>query len=297
VAHAHPGVQLHMLDFGGQGEVLLFLPGLGDTAHIFRGFAPRFTDRFRVLALTRRGHGESEQPAEGYELDALAADIAASLDALGIERAHLAGHSIAGAELTLFAARFPERVGKLVYLDAAYDRSTQEAVLEADPVPWLGAATPEDRASLQAWLAYTRRARVDLARYWTAAVEADVSASMEVQPDGAVKSRTPGRILGAIFASTAQGSPDYSRVSAPALALYALEDEAYRLPADADSAMRAALVRYQQDVSEPWQRASIEQFRAGARRGQVHLLEDTGHHLFLHRPDAVASMMRDFLLR
>ena len=55
-------VKLHYLDWGGKGETLLFLHGLGDTAHIFDVLAPRFTNEFRVVGLTRLGHGESDVP-------------------------------------------------------------------------------------------------------------------------------------------------------------------------------------------------------------------------------------------
>jgi hypothetical protein len=53
--HQVNGVKLHYLDWDGKGEVLLSLPGLSCTARIFDGLAPKFTDHFRVLALTRRG--------------------------------------------------------------------------------------------------------------------------------------------------------------------------------------------------------------------------------------------------
>ena len=55
-------VRLHTLDFGGAGPPLLFLAGLGNTAHAWDNFATRFTDRFRVYAFTRRGFGESSHP-------------------------------------------------------------------------------------------------------------------------------------------------------------------------------------------------------------------------------------------
>src|SRR5688572_26069595 len=45
------GVRLHFLDWGGDGETLLFLHGMGDTAHIFDEIAPKFTNEFRVMAL------------------------------------------------------------------------------------------------------------------------------------------------------------------------------------------------------------------------------------------------------
>jgi pimeloyl-ACP methyl ester carboxylesterase len=45
-----------VLDWGGTGPPLVFLAGLGNTAHVFDHFAHQFTDRFRVLGVTRRGY-------------------------------------------------------------------------------------------------------------------------------------------------------------------------------------------------------------------------------------------------
>ena len=106
-----------------RGDTILFLHGLGDTAHIFDDLAPKFTNQFRVLGLTRRGHGQSEKPETGYDTATLVEDIRQFLDALKIERVILVGHSLAGDELTRFAGEHPDRVIKLVYLDAAYDRA------------------------------------------------------------------------------------------------------------------------------------------------------------------------------
>ena len=118
------GIRLHYLDWGGEGEVLLFLAGMGCNAHIFDHLAQRFADRFHVIALTRRGHGESDHPETGYDIDTLTEDVRQFMDALGINQAILAGHSMASVELSHFAALHPEQVLKLVFLDAAYDRSS-----------------------------------------------------------------------------------------------------------------------------------------------------------------------------
>src|SRR5213594_1021897 len=117
------GVRLHYLDWGGKGETMLFLHGAGDTPHIYDDLALKFTNQFRVLGLTRRGHGQSEKPESGYDTATLVEDIRQFLDALKIERVVLVGHSLAGDELTRFAGMYPARVVKLVYLDAAYDRA------------------------------------------------------------------------------------------------------------------------------------------------------------------------------
>src|SRR5574339_235452 len=86
-------IRLHYLDWGGSGDVLLFLAGMGCNAHIFDDLAPCFTDNFHVMAVTRRGHGESDHPDTGYDADTLTEDILQFLDALGIQKVILAGHS------------------------------------------------------------------------------------------------------------------------------------------------------------------------------------------------------------
>jgi pimeloyl-ACP methyl ester carboxylesterase len=128
------GVRLQYLEWsGGRGRVLLMLAGLGNDAHIFDIFAVRFADRYRVLALTRRGYGESDKPRTGYDVRTRVEDIHQFLNVLGIMKVTLIGHSIAGDELTEFASAYPARVDRIVYLDAAYDRSKTDALMRDDP--------------------------------------------------------------------------------------------------------------------------------------------------------------------
>lgn len=133
------GVKLHYVDWGGHGEALLFIAGSGDNAHAFDELAPAFVDRFRVLALTRRGFGESDKPETGYDVATLTDDVRRFLDAKGIESASLVGHSAGGNELIELAVRHPQRVSRLVFLDAAYDRRDLPMVEAEDPLfepPW-----------------------------------------------------------------------------------------------------------------------------------------------------------------
>lgn len=115
-----PDVKLEVLDWGGTGRALILLAGLGNTAHVYDDFAPKLTGHYHVYGITRRGYGGSSNPDTGYSADQLGDDIVAVLDALKIERPVLVGHSIAGEELSSVAARHPERIAGLVYLDAAY---------------------------------------------------------------------------------------------------------------------------------------------------------------------------------
>jgi pimeloyl-ACP methyl ester carboxylesterase len=113
-------VQLETLDWGGHGRPVVLLAGLGNSAHIFDDLAGQMRARYHVYGVTRRGFGKSSAPKEGYDTDRLADDVIAALDALKLERVVLVGHSIAGLELSSIAARHPERVAGLVYLDTTY---------------------------------------------------------------------------------------------------------------------------------------------------------------------------------
>src|SRR5690348_1034704 len=102
------GIQLEVLDWGGHGSPLIFLAGLGDSAHVFDDFAPAFQDRFHVYAVTRRGFGDSSQPTTGYDIATLGADLLHVLRAIDVKSASFAGHSVAGEELNWLAVHAPE---------------------------------------------------------------------------------------------------------------------------------------------------------------------------------------------
>ncbi|MEP7362959.1 MAG: alpha/beta hydrolase [Acidobacteriota bacterium] len=120
-------VRLHYLDWGGTGESILFLTSLGGQAGDFQPIAAQLLDRYHVLGLTRRGQGRSGKPIAGYDTLTLTEDILAFLDAKSINRVTLIGYSLAGNEMTEFAGRYPQRVARLVYLDAAYDLAENAA--------------------------------------------------------------------------------------------------------------------------------------------------------------------------
>ena len=113
-------VRLEVLDWGGSGQALVLLAGLGNTAHIFDDFAPKLTAKYHVYGITRRGFGNSSSPISGYSADRMGDDVLAVLESLKLERPVLVGHSIAGEELSSIGTRHPERVAGLIYLDAAY---------------------------------------------------------------------------------------------------------------------------------------------------------------------------------
>jgi non-heme chloroperoxidase len=128
-------ITLEVLDWGGNGPPLIFLAGLGDTAHVFDTFAPKFTTNHHVYGITRRGFGKSSAPPsteEDYAADRLGDDVLAVIDVLKLDRPVLVGHSIAGEELSSVGSRHPEKIAGLVYLDAGL------AYAYYDPARWEG---------------------------------------------------------------------------------------------------------------------------------------------------------------
>jgi pimeloyl-ACP methyl ester carboxylesterase len=113
-------VPLEVLDWGGSGRTVVLLAGGGNTAHVFDDFAPKLTDQYHVVGITRRGFGASGFRSDDNTPDRLGDDVLEVLDALKLERPVLAGHSFAGLEMSSVASRHPERVAGLVYLESGY---------------------------------------------------------------------------------------------------------------------------------------------------------------------------------
>ena len=100
------------------GPPVLLLHGLGATRRVWDRVAPDLRP-LPVLALDARGHGASA-PARDYSLEACAADAVTALDAVGLSRVLVVGHSWGGAVALTMAARFPERVLGVVALDGGF---------------------------------------------------------------------------------------------------------------------------------------------------------------------------------
>ncbi|MCE5283541.1 MAG: alpha/beta hydrolase [Deltaproteobacteria bacterium] len=108
------GVRLHYETSGAGGVPVVLVHGYGMSSAVWEKVLPLFPADCRLFALDLRGFGRSEKPETGYGCPELADDIGAFMDALGLSRAVLVGHSFGGLVLQHFAARHPERVLALV---------------------------------------------------------------------------------------------------------------------------------------------------------------------------------------
>lgn len=107
----------------GEGPDLLLVHGLAASrAFWFVPYAMALKSQYRVTLFDLRGHGYSERTDSGYSATAMAQDIGALLDHLGIESTRIVGHSYGGGAALEFAVAHPERVSRLAIFDTRVHR-------------------------------------------------------------------------------------------------------------------------------------------------------------------------------
>lgn len=291
-----PNVELEVLDWGGSGSALIFLAGFGNSAHIFDGFAPEFVPHFRVLGITRRGFGTSSKPSAGYDTTTLVSDVIAVLDSLGILRATFAAHSFGGSELNYLGAYRPQRVDRLVYLDAAVDHRQlydSPGWLPAFPTPEPPYATYADYGgnSISAW------------RLWAERL------SGGGYPEGEIRSMFRFDETDTVIGRTAADSLDrvlqrgtlpaqLSRIQVPVLAIYAVPGSAlvmFPFWSTLDPTMRARAQKSYAAISSAWA-GQIDRFRREVKHVRVREIPGARHYVFLTHPGDVRHEILDFLL-
>ena len=111
------GTTIHVR-VGGKGPAILLLHGYGETGDMWVPMAVEFARKHTVVVPDLRGMGLSSKPAGGFDKKTQAVDMAGVLGALKIDRADVVAHDIGNMVAYAFAAQFPDRVRKLVLIDA-----------------------------------------------------------------------------------------------------------------------------------------------------------------------------------
>ncbi len=294
------GINLHYLDWGGTGDVLLFLAGMGCNAHNFDDFAPRFTDGFHVMALTRRGHGESDHPETGYDVDTLTEDLRQFLDALGIEHVVLAGHSMASVELSHFSALHTERVLKLIFLDAAYDRTSAsyKNMVEKSPLRHIQAPGLDvDYYSEEDYFAAMKRAFPLFATVWTEAMEEQSQHEIMKTPEGKIVEKMTDTISKAIRDTLTNYVHEYSKIKSPALAFFALSKGVHSISDEwMTDEQKAEILKHVETRENAWAQESIELFQRNVPHAKIIEIPQGHHYCFIKHEELVYEEMRKFLL-
>jgi pimeloyl-ACP methyl ester carboxylesterase len=287
------GVRLQYLDWGGTGRALIFAHGGMDNPHAFDDLAPAFTDRFRVIAYARRGHGRSGGKGP-FDARTLTEDLRALLDALHIDQADLAGWSMGGNEITGMAIRYPERVNRIVYLDGAFDFADPDFLKAFQAIPPEFVATPASAmASLDAYRSYYQAEVVapleDMRR-----IEAYLRETLVVRSDGSLEQKMPKAIQESLFADILADPPrQYARVNCPALAIF--PESQFNLQG-ADLQRRALALECERKYMVPLRRKFMDQLRRELMGVQIMSVPGAHSDFFVNSREQVVGAMREFLM-
>ena len=112
----------------GEGPPLILIHGIGASRATWATALPLLEAHFTVIAYDLRGHGNSPQPDGRFGLDALVADLEQVRAEVGVEAAHIAGHSLGGMIAPAYARAFPDRVLSLGLLSTAAFRTEQDSI-------------------------------------------------------------------------------------------------------------------------------------------------------------------------
>jgi pimeloyl-ACP methyl ester carboxylesterase len=299
------GVVLEYRDYGGEGDPIVLLTGLGNSAAVYDELAPLLTNEHRVVAVSRRGFGSSTVTSSGYDVDTRVADDLAVMDALDIEQAVIVGHSIAGDELTGIAQARPSLPTGLVYVDAALDRG-HPAKAVADAVPQECSSSvpaPVDVAEVepggivqvdgQPQIVTLAAAGAFQAASLGAPVPAEeVRRTWAQTPQGTFDIIDRQAAMGAINSGSERFRPDYRGIGVPVTALFADDaDPAATFPTSAlaDQEVRTSLKECAERFSKAKAAMGMDQVREQLPEAVVEIVQGAPHYIFLQQPQLVAE--------
>lgn len=274
-----PNVRLEVLDWGGSGNAMVLLTGLGDNAHVYDDFAFQFTDFYHVIGITRRGYGSSSKPPDGYDVATRAKDDAKVLDALAIRHAVFVGHSIAGEELSRLGTAYPDLVDKLVYLDA-YDYADRFQLRnDIPPAPYVDS----DFSSVYRFQAASARLE---------GVRRPLDSVCQTY-------RVDSSAINLKVIHGIDTPVDYTKIRAPRLGIFATYDR--RIPQPwfpyLNAADKAKFLANWPSIVD-WQSDAIARFEAAAPNGVkpvIFRLPSAPHYIYINDEAYVTREMRSFL--
>jgi pimeloyl-ACP methyl ester carboxylesterase len=110
------------LEYAEQGKAdgapVIFLHGITDSWHSFESVLANLPSSIHALAISQRGHGDSERPVQNYTPKDFAADVAEFIKQKNLGRAFIVGHSMGGVNAQQFAIDYPELTKGLVIIDS-----------------------------------------------------------------------------------------------------------------------------------------------------------------------------------
>ena len=214
----------HYVQWGEQGPPVICVHGITANAFSFQALADHLSSHFRIYAYDLRGRGDSDKPETGYSIPIHAEDLANIVDALGLEKPAVIGHSLGAMIALYFAAYYQEKLSKLVLIDAGGELPWSG--LEEQPA-WLTASLSRLGTPVASFEEYVSRLKAApfLGPYWSEYFDLYFRHDVYPQSDGSVISKgyPAGIREDQMYMYKADFRPDrlWSAVQVPALLLRA----------------------------------------------------------------------------
>jgi pimeloyl-ACP methyl ester carboxylesterase len=273
-------LRLAYREYAGDGGAVVLLHGVASNARIWGPVAPLLVPRFRVVAVDQRGHGQSDKPPSGYDFATVTRDVRNFVEALGLERPVVVGHSWGGNVALEYAASHPEQVAGLVLVDGGFmeissrpEMTWERAERELAP-PDLTRLTPAQLVEgAKQW---------ELGAIWSDAVEAALMGNFYVTEAGTFRPHLTRENHMQVVRALWEQRPSelYREVRCPVLFVLAERAGEGRLR-EWNEMKRAAVERAQERLADC----------------EVLWFKETIHDIPLHRPRELAQAIEEFALR
>lgn len=249
------GLTMAYVEMGdSDGKPTLLIHGYTDNSRSWSLIAPYLKDR-RLLAIDLRGHGKSDAPACCYAYTDLANDAALFLDAVGVPKADVIGHSLGSLTAQLLAAQHPDKVGKLVLVSSTTAVGGGPGSWLWDNVTPLTAPIDPNSQFMKDWYSNPNPVDEDF-----------------LTRERTESAATPIHVWNGVLWGTVVGDLTLVAplVKSPVLVLWGEKDALFDLP-------------HQEKLEKAYPEARFEVF-AGA-----------GHNMFWEFPQDAATIIKDFL--
>jgi lipase len=266
-------ITMHVVDWPGEDPTIVAIHGSAGHAYALTALGERLAPDVRFIAVDLRGHGSSDKPPSGYGVEEHVEDVLQLIDALGLQRPILLGHSIGGAIATFAVEAGRDAFGGLILFDAvvgdrrfvesasfvvdSWGPSLEQRFAAFDEYHGRWGAEPEDSV-WKRWL--ERSDRMELAPL----------------PDGTLRRRGLREALAAEWASVARANAldALSRVAVPVFVVYA--DAAW-------------------DGAPYLDEATVDAQLAAARDSRLYVASGQHHADIIRRPsDGLVSALKEF---
>jgi len=286
-------VKLHYLDWGGSGEPLILIHGLGDSPFLFEELANSLKIHFRVIAYSKRGHCKSETSDSSYDNSTLVSDLKLLLDSLQIPKANLLGWSMGGNEITEFAIQYPERTNKLIYFEAGYDLSEEPFKVMLNAISKSAFANSADLTSVNAYKKWYHDFWFPDVE-WNSTLESNLQVSIQINPDSSIRAIPNDTVSKVILQSAMNYHRHYDKVLAPALMLYT---NSFFVAARNDSVTSAIYDNLEKEIINPWRQSSMNRIKNEMKNATIKIISKGSHVSFIFlSKDEIVQSIDSFLL-